>query len=424
MFKKLFKIFGPIIFALLIIFLLLISPFNYGLKKVSNDDQKKAAVSLDHKIIKGKRIKEQALGQNDYVAFFGSSEWSRFDPMHPAVLAEKYNRNYRPFLLGAKGTQSLVHFLNMQTITNNLKNKKAVYSISPQWFVPKGIRKDAFNFYYSPLEATEWLLNESQTPKDQYIAKRFSQLLDPNSDHVLHQTFTRIENGKKPTKFQLLYIKMRHQLLLNEDRLFSSIYISNRNENKIKVCTKQLPPTYDYNKIYDLAGELGKQNTSNNRFGISDKFYRKQIAKKVKRFKGFQAKEKFTKSPEYADFQAVLETFAKNNTDVIFVLPPVNQQWQKYTGLSQQEIQNAVTKIKFQLKSQGFNHIVDLSNNGDIPFFMTDTIHLGWRGWLYFDSAVGPFLENHHRPPHYQLNNHFYDRKWQQATVDQIVNFK
>lgn len=35
-----------------------------------------------------------------FVPFFGSSEWLRFDGAHPAVLAEKYNRSYRPYLLG------------------------------------------------------------------------------------------------------------------------------------------------------------------------------------------------------------------------------------------------------------------------------------------------------------------------------------
>lgn len=423
MFKKLFKIFGPVFFAGLIVFLLLISPFNYGLGKVSPQNQQKAATCLDKNIIRGKEIKQQALTHDQYVPFFGSSEWSRFDPMHPAVLAEKYDRSYRPFLLGAKGTQSLVQFLNMQTITADLKNKKAVYSISPQWFVPKGARKDAFNFYYSPLQATEWLLKEQETPKDRYVAKRLHQLLKPDFDNIIYRALTRISAGKHPTNFQMSYIKMRHQLLLKEDRLFSTLHISNLNQKKVKKFAQQLPPTYDYNKIYDLAGRLGQQNTTNNQFGISDKFYQRQIAKRLKQLKGFQANERFTKSPEYADFQAVLETFAKNQTDVIFVLPPVNRKWQQYTGLSQQEIQNAVAKIKYQLKSQGFEHIVDLSRDGDIPFFMTDTIHLGWRGWLYFDSAVRPFLENRHRRPTYHLNNRFFERSWQQATPNQISNF-
>ncbi|BDR58123.1 D-alanyl-lipoteichoic acid biosynthesis protein DltD [Xylocopilactobacillus apicola] len=422
MFKKLCKIFGPIVCAAIIVFLLLVSPFHFGLGKVSKSVQKNAATALETKVQKGTAVKEQALSGN-YVAFFGSSEWSRFDPLHPAVLAEKYDRSYRPFLLGAKGSQSLVQFLTMQSVNEQLENKKAVFSISPQWFVPKGAKKDAFNYYFSPLQATEWILREHNSKMDRYVAKRFFNLLDPSSDAVLRNAFKKISEDKSLSDKEISYIKLKHRILLQEDRFFSNLFISNRNEKKVDKFAKKLPDKYDYNDLYDLAGRLGREQTSNNSFGISDKFYHDQLSKRIKKLKGFQKKDRFTKSPEYADFQAVLETFIHNNTDVIFVIPPVNAKWQKYTGLSQKEIQNAVTKIKYQLDSQGFKHIVDLSNDGDIPYFMTDTIHFGWRGWLYFDSAVQPFLENNHRKPLYQLNERFYDRDWQKANVDQISKF-
>lgn len=423
MFKKLCKIFGPIVCAAIIVLLLLISPFSFGLGRIDKSVQKKAATALNVKVQKGKIVKDQALDEN-YVAFFGSSEWSRFDPMHPSVLAEKYDRSYRPFLLGAKGAQSLVQYMTMQSITDQLKNKKAVFSISPQWFVPQGAKKDAFNYYFSPLQTCAWLLKEPTHKKDRYVASRLYEMLDTSSDSVLRDSFKKISEGKELSDFDKSYIKFKYRILLQEDRFFASIFISDRNEKKVEKLAKQLPDKYDYDSLYDLAGKLGEHNTSNNRFGISNGFYRNQIAKKVSKLRGFQKKDKFTKSPEYSDFQAVLESFAENNTNVIFVLPPVNAKWQEFTGLSQKEIQNAVTKIKFQLNSQGFHNIVDLSNDGSIPYFMTDTIHFGWRGWLYFDKSVRPFLENSQKKPTYKINQRFYNREWQQATVGDISNFK
>ena len=49
-------------------------------------------------------------------------------------------------------------------------------------------------------------------------------------------------------------------------------------------------------------------------------------------------------------------------------------------------------KIQYQLKSQGFNNVLDLTQDGGKDYFMTDTIHLGWRGWLAVDQKVDPFL--------------------------------
>ena len=39
-------------------------------------------------------------------------------------------------------------------------------------------------------------------------------------------------------------------------------------------------------------------------------------------------------------------------------------------------------------------NIADLSTKGNQPYFMEDTIHLGWRGWLAADEYIQPFLDS------------------------------
>ena len=53
---------------------------------------------------------------------------------------------------------------------------------------------------------------------------------------------------------------------------------------------------------------------------------------KLKKLKGFQKNESYVQSPEYNDLQLVLDQFAKSRTNVIFVIPPVNAKWMKYTA--------------------------------------------------------------------------------------------
>ena len=97
--KKLFAIFGPILLAFGLIALFFTSSYRVNL----NDPTliKKASTSMAENVLKGDAIKNEALSEKQYVPFFGSSELSRISPFHPSVLAEKYQRNYRPFLLGA-----------------------------------------------------------------------------------------------------------------------------------------------------------------------------------------------------------------------------------------------------------------------------------------------------------------------------------
>ena len=73
--------------------------------------------------------------------------------------------------------------------------------------------------------------------------------------------------------------------------------------------------------------------------------------------------------------------------------PPVNAKWMKYTGLSQEKYEQAVQKrfvtnwkVKDSPILQTFLKMVDQ------PYFMEDTIHMGWNGWLAFDKAVNPFV--------------------------------
>ena len=81
------------------------------------------------------------------------------------------------------------------------------------------------------------------------------------------------------------------------------------------------------------------------------------------------------------DLQLVLDQFAKSRTNVIFVIPPVNAKWMKYTGLSQEKYEQAVQKIRYQLESQGFTNIADFSKDGDQPTL--------WKIRFIWDGMVG-----------------------------------
>ena len=53
-------------------------------------------------------------------------------------------------------------------------------------------------------------------------------------------------------------------------------------------------------------------------------------------------------------------------------------------------------------------NIADLSTKGNQPYFMEDTIHLGWRGWLAADEYIQPFLDSKVKEkPLYEINHYF-----------------
>lgn len=407
--KKLFEIFGPVICATIILIAILVSPFSF--RNFNSKTIRQAAVSQSVNIFKGTVVKQKAL-EEGYVPFMGSSELSRMDPMHPSVLAQKYNRNYRPFLLGAAGSQSLSQFWGMQGINQQLKGKKVVFIISPQWFVKRGINPNAFALYYSNLQAVTWLKTAQNTLMDRYAARRLLDMPSSRSDKLIEQCLLQVAAGQKLNKAERFYLDLKYNELVHEDQLFSTIGMSNR-VLKIDREANKLPKHYNYQNLDQLAYHFGVENTTNNPFHVDNSFWNHRLKRQVKKLRGEQAKFDYVSSPEFGDFQLVLNQFAKDHTQVIFVIPPINARWAKYTGLKMSMIQDFNHKIKYQLQKQGFNNIVDLTNDGKEPYFMQDTIHLGWRGWLKMDKSISPFLTKDQPSPDYHIDNYFYNRKWQ-----------
>ncbi|EOT39944.1 D-alanyl-lipoteichoic acid biosynthesis protein DltD [Enterococcus columbae] len=418
--KKLFTIFGPLVAAVILVSALFILPIQTN--HVRPEVWKKASTAMSGNILGGNMIKNQAIASGEYVPFFGSSELSRFSPFHPSVLATKYHRNYRPFLLGAPGTQSLNQFAVAQSLRNEITNGKAIFVISPQWFVEKGVSDLEFNAYFSELQLYDWLLSLHKTDQaTQFYAQRLLHFSRINQNKKMSTILTAIANGKTIDELpmaQLATLKSNYQLLQREDQLFSQIGMFTKNK-KVNKFEKQLPEIYNYQQLDALAYKIGEHRTKNNQFLIDNQFYQTRLQFGLKDLKNSQTTWSYCQSPEFADFQLVLNQFAKSHTDVLFIIPPVNKRWSDYTGLSQEMLQNFAAKIKYQLTSQGFNQVVDFSKEDTVPYFMADTIHLGWRGWLKADAYIAPFLVNPQPKVNYQLNNErFFSKQWQEQVSE------
>ncbi|MBM7616594.1 D-alanine transfer protein [Weissella uvarum] len=409
--KKLWLIFGPLLCAMVLVVGCIFAANTHP--KHNLLQEKRAAVATSATVFKSSVLKNQALGDPNhrFVPFFGSSEWTRTDSMHPAVLADRYHRGYRPFLLGQKGATSLTHYFAMQQMLPEIQHRQAVFVISPQWFVPdnKSTLKQSFPIYYSNAQGLDFLKHQRGTEVDRYAAKRFLKTMPSSSIKGMMQ---KVADGQPLSNWDRKRINLQLSMNNHEDAFFSDWKMSKNYENRIVANSKHLPKTYNRQKLSEIANKNATAKTDNNDFGINNTFYMKRFKGNPARFKNTQKHFSYEQSQEYNDFQLVLEQFAASDTNVMFVIPPVNEKWSRYTGLSQSMYQKSVAKMKYQLHSQGFNNVADLSRDGGKKHFMQDTIHLGWQGWLAFDDHVAPFLMHKQKQPHYQMNHKFFDKSW------------
>ena len=376
-------------------------------------EEKYSAASISAESFKERSQKVRALTDPDmrFVPFLGSSEWMRFDSMHPAVLAEKYDRSYRPYFMGQAGAATLSQYFGIQQITSELENKQAVFVISPQWFTKEDHDPTIFQTYFNNDQLTAFLENQSGDAASQYAANR---LLKQNPGVSMKSIVEKLAKGEKLSEFDQSMINISSQLNEKQSALFGQFSIRGRLRYKdnVEKYLSSLPDQFSYEELENIARKDAEENTTNNDLGVENHFYNTKLKKDWKKWEGSQKNFNFLKSPEYNDLQLVLDQFAKSKVNVLFVFQPVNKKWMDYTGLSEEMYQHSVEKIRYQLESQGFTNIADFSKNGGDPYFVKDTIHIGWLGWLAFDKVVNPFLSNPTTAPIYQMNNRFFSQDW------------
>ena len=415
MLKRLWMIFGPVLIAGLLVFLLI---FFYPTEMRHNlGAEKRSAVATTIDSFKERSQKVRALSDPNmrFVPFFGSSEWLRFDGAHPAVLAEKYNRSYRPYLLGQRGAASLNQYFGMQQILSEIENKQAVFVISPQWFTESDYEPAVFQEYFNSDQLTSFLENQSGDISSQHASKR---LLKQFSNVSMKDIVQKIANKESLSEFDHMRIEIGSLINQKQANFFGQFSIRQwlKYKEHVEKYLNTIPDQFSYQAIEDVVKADAEKNTSNNEFGMDNRFYDTQIRDYLKKLKGSQTSYNYLKSSEYNDLQLVLTQFSKSKVNPIFIIPPVNKKWMDYAGLREDMYQQTVQKIRYQLESQGFTNIADFSKDGGEPFFMKDTIHLGWLGWLAFDKAVDPFLSNPTPAPTYHLNERFFSKDW--ATYD------
>ena len=411
MLKRLWLIFGPVFVAGLLVCLLIC--FYPSSPSHNLMEEKYSAASISAESFKERSQKVRALTDPDmrFIPFLGSSEWIRFDSMHPGVLAEKYNRSYRPYFMGQAGAASLSQYFGLQQITSELENKQAVFVISPQWFTKEEHDAPTFQSFFNNDQLTAFLENQSGDLAAQYAATR---LLKKNPRVPMKGIVEKLAKNEQLSDFDQTMVNLSAEFNERQAALFGQFSIHGRLKYKdhIEKYLSSLPEQFSYEELENIARKDAEENTTNNDLGMDNHFYTTQLKKDLKNLEGYQKNYNFLQSTEYNDLQLVLDQFAKSKVNVLFVFQPVNQKWMNYTGLSEEMYQHSIEKIRYQLESQGFTNIADFSKNGGDPYFVKDTIHIGWLGWLAFDKVVNPFLSNPTTAPNYQMNDRFFSQDW------------
>jgi D-alanine transfer protein len=148
----------------------------------------------------------------------------------------------------------------------------------------------------------------------------------------------------------------------------------------------------DWEQLKVMAAREGAKKATNNQFLVINSQYNK-IKKKVPQLEGFKREASYGRSVEYYDFQLILDLLKESGAKPLFISVPVNGKWYDYTGFPKEGRTSYYKRISEQVRAAGFP-MADFSNHEYDPYFMKDTIHIGWKGWVYVDKAIQDFYNN------------------------------
>lgn len=354
---------------------------------ISDEDVEQAKTNMSPLVFQGMYLQERMLQEPNSMPLYGSSELNRFDPFHPYNYARATNAPYSTFMIGRGGMQSITHFLNFAAQEKNLKDKKIVFIVSPQWFTKKGMGELHFSPNYSMLHAYDLAYNKDIDVKLRNRAmERLLEFETVNRDQLLRTIYQyQLSNGKeRPIVGRLAMLAGHFQkALLEKKDLYYSLFP--RESHKLKSNDK-LVANQTFEQQLKNAEKYGKKRVTNDLM-IENKFYKRLVNADLTKFKGSRKNEDYTVSPEYEDFQLVLDILKDAGAKPLFISIPVNGYWYDYNEYPQERRQKYYEKMEQVLTNANVPY-VNFSDHEYDPYFIMDTIHIAWKGWVYVDQEL------------------------------------
>lgn len=358
-----------------------------------------AAVNAPEKIL-GTWLVSQGVQQDNSLLIVGSSELKTTDIItHPANFFA--GSGLQVDLVGRGSCQSIIHALLLGGQGPELQNRKIVLITAPQSYVPDGIASDLFMANYSQQQLLNILLDETIPDSIKtYLAGRVQSLFDqyeqdtgkaPQKGTAGDLLSAAWADGGQNAFLQVPYAALSRWMLETKDMTDARRCIAAMEETAPQ--TVPLSLDFDWAAWEQTAMEQAADMVTNNDFTMQDNYYSTYIGAKLARQAGQDAGLSYAQSPEYDDLRCLLDLCALRNLEVLFVHVPMHGAWYDYTGFPAEQRTVYYENVRQVVAEYDNVTLLDLTQQEYEPYFLCDTMHLGWKGWLAVDRAIVEFYQ-------------------------------
>lgn len=316
----------------------------------------------------------------------GSSDFGMDVPQNPRRFLPANASDFDIYFSGRGGTQTLTHAIELGAIAPQLRHKKVVLLISPQWFGRGGLTARDLAMTFSQQRWEAFVANPRVSDGAKAgLVERLSAV-DPSICDRWVDCDAWGARGQGPTGLRATRDALASLVRPAATRLedLKETWEERRAINQYTLPYRQdagLAPLrdLDWDAAWAEADEQGRAASTNDLF-IDDRVYdgvRGIIAGRQTNY----ATRYWPDSPGYHDLELFLRVARESGVAVQVVSQPLHAVWMDRLGFTADQRHLHYQRVRDLVASSDAD-LVDLSGYEYEPYFFGDLMHLGRKGWL------------------------------------------
>lgn len=337
---------------------------------------------------RGGLLKDQMHGEDDLM-LLGSSELSSQVNQNPINFFPFKGAEYDVSIYGRAYTQALQHSTIISNTKNITNNDKIAIVVSAQWFEREnGIDGSDFSVNFSELQFYEFFKNRNINKENKiYYAERISELLKQSGEYGEERIYANLYYKDSFITKGLLtilkpYYSLKEYMLETKDKVQTIKSIKDLDDKK-DIQFKDI----NWQEEYLKAEREGASKVSNNDINVDDEYYDTYLRDKYASLKGKWNNVDLLKSKELEDYKFFINTCKDINAKPLIILMPVNGLYYDHLGLTKEKRTEFYNTIESIAKENGFD-VLNLQNKEYEKYYLSDVMHLGWKGWLNINEEM------------------------------------
>ena len=148
----------------------------------------------------------------------------------------------------------------------------------------------------------------------------------------------------------------------------------------------------DFESLRISAAADGEAACGGNQFYVKSSYYNNYIVRVMDEVKDEGINTGYSVSPEYEDYECFLKVCSELGIRPLIVITPVNGYWYDWIGFGKDAREDYYSHVRELAEKYGAE-TADFSDREYEEYFMEDTIHIGWKGWVDVSEAIYRFAQ-------------------------------